>query len=345
MPTLPIRDQSIEFLVKASSSNDAKALTSKLVSHSASVTIIEHSPGYFLIADSFDGALLDTSFYAAVWSSAELAILSDSSQKARRDRILDEVEKAESCLRGLLLRANGFIEDYYNLFVGPYTAKHAKKETVIKERGIDPITSLLTFEGMVAILGTDVSWSTREIVSVHDMIDILDDVEDIKSLRQKLKDKVKQRLVWDAISDGALIKAYDWHKVAGEINAIKDLRNDAAHFHILTETDVKNAQKRVKTLLKKIGPSNQKPQKEVNFIELSDVFSQIREQFTTQNLEIIKALQPSRVMFETMAAQTQTLSAQLTRALLPPEGLLEDIKRLSVSFPRIDTETPEDKNQ
>jgi hypothetical protein len=340
MPVLPSRDQSVEFLVKAPSSKSAKALTSKIVTHSAGATIVEYSPGYFLVADKFNSAELDGKFYAAIKSSSEVAILSDSSQKARRDIILEEVEKAESCLRRLLLKANGFIEDYYNLFVGPYTAKHAEKETVIKEGNIDPITSLLTFEGMVEILSADISWSSRKIECVQDIIDILNDVEDIKELREKLKNKVKQRLVWDAISDGALVTAYDWPKVAGEINAVKDLRNRAAHFHILTDKDVKEAQKKVKTLLAKIGSSNQKAQKEVSFIELSDVFLRIREQLVAQNLEIIKAAQPSQAFIEAITSHNQALNAQLAQ-LLPRDALLETIKRLTTPFYQRDSDAPE----
>jgi hypothetical protein len=340
MPVLPIRDQNVEFLVKAPSVKDAKALTSKIISHSAGATITEHSPGYFLVADKFNSDELDGKFYAAVKSSGEVAILSDTSQKARRDIILEEVEKAESCLRRLLLRANGFIEDYYNLFVGPYTAKHAEKETVIKEGTADPITSLLTFEGMVEILGADISWSGRKVENVQDVIGILEEVEDIKGLRDKLKAKVEKRLVWDAISDGTFVTAYDWSKVAGEINAIKDLRNRAAHFHILTDRDVKDTQKKVKTLLNKIGPSNQKPQKELSFIELPNAFLQIREQLIAQNLEIIKAMQPSRAFIEVITSQNQALNAQLAQ-LLPRDALLESIKRMTTSFYQKGSDIPE----
>lgn len=329
MPVLPPRDQSIEFLVKASSSKEAKAITSKIISHSAGATITEHSPGYFLVVDKFNASELDGKFYSAVKSSGEVAILSDSSQKARRDIVLEEVEKAESYLRRLLLRANGFIEDYYNLFLGPYTSKHAEKETVIKDGNIDPITSLLTFEGMVKILSEDISWSSRKIESVQDIIDILDGAKDIKELQDKLKNKIKQRLVWDAISEGALVTAYDWPKIAGEINAIKDLRNRAAHFHILTEKDVNNTQKKVKLLISKIGPSNQKMQKPESFIELSDVFSKIRDQHIALNLEIVKSMQPSLSMIEAITSHNSALSRQLAQSLLPTESIIAGIMRLT----------------
>ena len=328
MPQLgPPRDQTVELLVKAASEKEARSITSNVAGYTLNATITKHSPGYFIISDVFSSAELNGDFYSKVKIANNLAILSDTSQKLRRDAILEEADNVESCLRKLLLRVNAFIEDYYYLFLRPYTKDHAEKQTAIMAGDVDPITSQLTFDAMVLILGTDISWGQLQLNTPHDMLKLIDGVDDLKALRDKLSEKLKAKLVWDIISENVLLKQYTWPEVAGMVNKIKDLRNKAAHFQTLTDKDVKNAAKYSQTLISQVGEANQKKQAQISYIELPDIAGWFKDSIGAQLTELAHAMATTSI-----AAQSAQMEAirQMQKSIQ-----LAGIDKLAANFNKV----------
>jgi hypothetical protein len=264
-----MRKYKVEILAQAQSEKMAIAMVANISGSEIKLTSTLFTKGYYLVEGIMPTDKLIGDFYNAIREHGQLAILNDGLQTIRRNAVMKHAAEVERCLRRLFFQVNELIEDYYNLLHRPHTMKLAKEKTAIDNKSLDPITSLLSFEEMLEIMSQDISWSNTPIDTPNDIMKLVEGVNSFTEFKKKLSEKLTEKRVWDVISDNVLIKPYTWNQVAGDINTVRNKRNCAAHFKILTPQDVESARKAKSALLRRIGEENQKDAREIDFDELA----------------------------------------------------------------------------
>lgn len=105
---------------------------------------------------------------------------------------------------------------------------------------------------MFDVLDFNLSWSNRPLTA-DDLLKLVDGAS-IEEIRDRLKLKVEKKRVWDIISNNVLNTPIRWSEISDELSKIKDFRNKAAHFQVITEdekTDLIATSKAVRAKLTK----------------------------------------------------------------------------------------------
>lgn len=84
------------------------------------------------------------------------------------------------------------------------------------------------------------------------MMSILKDCTDINDVKHKLSERAKTCTIWDQIDKHILKKGIKWEEIKGDLGKLEKIRNKAAHFRIVTESDLQNARKSANAINKKI---------------------------------------------------------------------------------------------
>jgi len=239
----------IEFLVKAKGWQEVvKIFKDELNIFKGKQNINDREiDGLYIVKVDIKIIELSEDFYKKVKKSKNIAIISSSLDKKLRNGILTEVYKVETHLRKLLLNVSDLVENFYDCFKKTYAKELAKKEDLIMNTDINPITSHLTFEDIKAILEIDLSWNHKSM-TVNQLLVVMSqkDQEDMKNF---IEAKIKKNTVWDEISKNVLQNEIEWSKVEGKIANLKELRNKAAHFNVLTDTDLSSAKELSKQII------------------------------------------------------------------------------------------------
>ncbi|HVX58112.1 MAG TPA: hypothetical protein VG964_00055 [Candidatus Saccharimonadales bacterium] len=207
--------------------------------------------GLFLVQVYMNDDKIDGSFYSKVNKSENIAIIRDPKGVAIRNEILDHVSTVEHHLRKLLLHVSDIVEGYYDYFQNTYAKDFTKNSEIIKSDDPNPITSYLGIEDIIGIFDLDLSsWDGRQIKST-DLLELLEDCNDLQTLKKKLRKKIKKVTLWDHISKHVLQSNYSWDEIKEELGKLRKIRNKAAHFRVVTNKDLHSTKALSKSIIEK----------------------------------------------------------------------------------------------
>lgn len=238
----------LEMLVVA---NDWKDVIAKMSSVGVSNKIPvsrRHIDGLFVIEVKMLPVDLIDEFYERIKTHPDISIIKDPVSLRRSEEVLKEIYEVETELRKLLLHVYDLVEVFYDMFSKTQVAKNFAKHKRINEvNQIDPLTSRLMFGEMIDILRFDLSWTKRDL-SADDLLTLLEDATDLRQVRNALRKKLQPQRVWDVISGKVLNTPVEWHSIQEDMILLKDFRNRAAHFQVITPGEKNNLIKKARSL-------------------------------------------------------------------------------------------------
>lgn len=240
----------LEFLVKAASWEDVvRIFKSELdISNDKRDASDRDMKGTFLVHVDIESDKLDRSFYQTIMQSELVALSYDPSNKKIRDDILDHVSIVEHNLRKLLLNISDVVEDYFKYFDKTLAKDFSNSGTLVKAGYTDPITSYLTLDEAINILSLDLSsWSNRKL-SADDLLELVQECETIDDIKDVLKKRLATNTIWDQIDKYILKKGTNWEDLRADLDKLKKIRNKAAHFRVVTQSDLIDIKKLAKTI-------------------------------------------------------------------------------------------------
>jgi hypothetical protein len=89
---------------------------------------------------------------------------------------------------------------------------------------------------MFDVLNFDLSWTRRPLTG-EDLLKLIDGAATVTDLKDALSKKLTKMRVWDIIANNVLDQPVSWSAIQEELSKIKDFRNKAAHFQIITESE------------------------------------------------------------------------------------------------------------
>ena len=222
----------------------------------------------FLIHVSMNDSAISKEFYSKVAESGRIALVYDPKGADIRNKIMDIVAPVEHNLRIILLNINEVIDDYFRYFKNTYAKDFAKDKSLIKTKDLNPLTSYLTLGDIIQVLSADTSLSNKNLTA-EDMMSILKDYSDINDVKHELSERVKPCTIWDQIDKYILKKGIKWEEIKDDLGKLEKIRNKAAHFRIVTESDLQNVRKSANTINKKIAIKRHPSKEEIKGLQES----------------------------------------------------------------------------
>lgn len=249
-----IRQYRIEFLVKASSWGEVVNIFKEelgITNYKRDASDRDMN-GAFLVHVYIADDQLNRDFYRKVTQSKRIAISYDPKGKVIRDEIMSNVCVVEHHLRKLLLNISDVVEDYFKYFDKTYAKDFAKSGDLIKEDDLNPITSYLTLDDAITIFSLDLSsWSGKPITA-ENLTELLNSGDSVDEIKKALQSKMTSNTVWDQVDKYILKKGTRWNDLRTDLNKLKNIRNKAAHFRIVTQSDLIEAKKLSKSVSNKV---------------------------------------------------------------------------------------------
>ncbi len=201
--------------------------------------------GMFIVQVWMDKSRLSGDFYGKVNESSSTALSYDPSNKDIRNAIMDRVCIVEHDLRKLLLNISDIVEDYFKIYDKTNAAKiYGKNRDTVRKGDINPITSHLTLEDEIRIFSIELSPWHEQPLTAAGLLELLDTSNELDEVKNILRQKITSHTVWDDVDEHILKTGKKWTEILPALTEIKDIRNKAAHFRIVTQSDLE----RVKTL-------------------------------------------------------------------------------------------------
>ena len=201
--------------------------------------------GMFIVQVWMDKSRLSGDFYGKVNESSSAALSYDPSNKDIRNAIMDRVCIVEHDLRKLLLNISDIVEDYFKIYDKTNAAKiYGKNRDTVRKGDINPITSHLTLEDEIRIFSIELSPWHEQPLTAAGLLELLDTSNELDEVKNILRQKITSHTVWDDVDEHILKTGKKWTEILPALTEIKDIRNKAAHFRIVTQSDLE----RVKTL-------------------------------------------------------------------------------------------------
>mgnify|MGYP000877628512 CR=1 FL=1 len=280
----------------------------------------------FLVHVNMKDSAISKEFYKKVAKSRQIALVYDPKGVSIRNKIMNIVDSVEHNLRIILLNINEVIDDYFRYFKNTYAKDFAKSKSLIKIDDLNPLTSYLTLGDIIQVLSADTSLSNRNLTA-EDMMSIFKDYSDINDVKHELSERVKPCTVWDQIDKHILKKGIKWEDIKGDLGKIEKIRNKAAHFRVVTESDLKNVIKSANTINQKIEISHHPSKEEIKNLQgsikgfeiLSNLFKPSTQQITTHPQYFEKLQSQNFVKILQQAFQ----AADLSQINTPPNTLNE----------------------
>ncbi|MBU2595370.1 hypothetical protein KJ713_00880 [Patescibacteria group bacterium] len=336
----------IEFLVKAQKWEDViKIFKNELGIHKgkrdASVRDVN---GLFFVEVKIDDKKLTEKFYKNVKKSSKLAIIENPKDEKLRNTILNEIYKVETHLRKLLLNISDIVENFYLLFKNTYADKQRNyikkkgKESTIVSGEIDPISSHLTLEDIIEILGRDISWNNRNITA-NDISQILEESNNINDVKKFLKQKMMKNTIWDEISKTLLEQTIRWEIAGKDLNRLKILRNKAAHFNVLMKKDLKDTKELSKKILETTKTKSTVTTEQITALQEA-IYPNYQEM-------LLSAIRPLTELSESYREQPAKASAQVAAFIraAQTEELKEAVKTFEQYGSLLASNIPESNNK
>jgi len=301
----------IEFLVKAKTWQEVVDIfKSELNINKEKQNINDRNiNGLFIVQVGIEEDDLTEDFFKKVRKSVDIAIVASPLDERRRNGILAEVYKVETQLRKLLLNVSDLVENFFDHFKKPYIKDFAQKKETIIRKNLNPVTSQLTFDDIMAILKYDISWENKPITGKE-----LAEVFSEKDAHKYLLSKISPATIWDKIAENVLNKHVSWNTLENKLMQLKELRNQAAHFNILTEADLNKARELSKDILAKIKTKRNITLTDIDKLQKSlSAYSSTFSSFADALSDSLKNYQDQISRLADIAAVTQ--SEQLVQAL------------------------------
>ncbi|RYC76001.1 hypothetical protein [Candidatus Nanoperiomorbus periodonticus] len=222
----------------------------------------------FLVHVSMRDSAISKEFYKKVFKSRKIALVYDPKGADIRNKIMDIVAPVEHNLRIILLNINEVIDDYFRYFKNTYAKDFAKDKSLIKTKDLNPLTSYLTLGDIIQVLSADTSLSNKNLTA-EDMMSILKDYSDINDVKHELSERAKPCTIWDQIDKHILKKGIKWEEIKGDLGKLEKIRNKAAHFRIVTESDLQNVRKSANAINKKIAIKRHPSKEEIKGLQES----------------------------------------------------------------------------
>ena len=279
----------------------------------------------FLVHVSMKDSAISKEFYKKVSKSRQIALVYDPKGVDIRNKIMDIVGSVEHNLRIILLNINEVIDDYFRYFKNTYAKDFAKGKNLIKIDDLNPLTSYLTLGDVIQVLSADISLNNKSLTA-EDMMSIFKDHSDINDIKHELSERVKPCTVWDQIDKQILKKGIKWEDIKGDLGKIEKIRNKAAHFRVVTESDLKDVRKSANSINKKIAIRHRPSKEEIKSLQESIKGSEILNnllkpsvQWITTHQQYFEKLQSQNIKSLQQAIQT----AALSQINIPPSILNE----------------------
>lgn len=260
----------LEFLVEANTWQEAvKIFKTDLGINNEKQNVTDfQTNNTFLVHVSMRDSAISKEFYKKVFKSRKIALVYDPKGADIRNEIMDIVALVEHNLRIILLNINEVIDDYFRYFKNTYAKDFAKDKSLIKAKDLNPLTSYLTLGDIIQVLSADTSLSNKNLTA-EDMMSILKDYSDINDVKHELGERVKPCTIWDQIDKHILKKGIKWEEIKGDLGKLEKIRNKAAHFRIVTESDLQNVRKSANAINKKIAIKRHPSKEEIKGLQES----------------------------------------------------------------------------
>ncbi len=279
----------------------------------------------FLVHVSMKDSAISKEFYKKVSKSRQIALVYDPKGTDIRNKIMDIVGPVEHNLRIILLNINEAIDDYFRYFKNTYAKDFAKNKSLIKIDDLNPLTSYLTLGDIIQVLSADTSLSNKNLTA-EDMISIFKDCSDINDVKHELSERVKPCTIWDQIDKHILKKGIKWEAIKGDLGKLEKIRNKAAHFRVVTESDLQDVRESASAINKQIKIVGRLSQIEIKSLQESlkgfEILNNLLKpstQWTTTYQQSFGKLQSQNIKTLQQAIQ----AASLPQINIPPSILNE----------------------
>ena len=266
--------------------------------------------------------------YEKIKASPDIAILGDSLSRKRIADVLDKIYDVETQLRKLLLHSYDLFDTFFEVFgESKYTKEFRSNKSIARRGSLNPITSHLTLGEMKDVLGVDLSWHKRKMVSAQELHELLQTVDDIDGLKNEFANKVKVHTVWDVIAENVLKTKIEWNDVNNELKGLKEFRDMSAHYQVITERDKEKLIEKADHLLALLNP----PERKLTKREEANLSSAARSLD-----ELIKQIKPITFpaeFYQNLIAQSiPDVSAFRVAGTPAQDALAKAFKQQSVDF-------------
>ncbi len=197
---------------------------------------------HYVVKLTLDINELTEHFYENIRKSIYVTIISDGYSQKVGGEVREYIRDIEVELRELGVYAYDIAKTYEKII----TAKRGeakdliKKGVMVSDGNLDPLLSFFDFGELIEFYSqtaneVDDSDLAHEVAL---LIENSSSFEDFKSVYIK---KFKKLSVWDTLSKTLLVESSDWPSVRAKLNRLKEIRNSALHFRVLTPNDLKDA--------------------------------------------------------------------------------------------------------
>lgn len=290
--------------------------------------------GLFIVSVKKEPSLSDDD-YRAMREDPNVSILSDSESRQRITEVLDKVYDVETQLRKLLLHVSDLVETYFDILNNKYTKGYVDQRAISISGKLDPITSHLTLGQMKDILGYDLSWKKRQLAA-QDVADLLNEADSFEDLKRKLNEKMQEKTIWSVIATNVLRTKDGWTDVNGDLNKLKEFRDQSAHYQVITDEMKIKLIEKANHLLLAITPPERKLTKreERNLSSIAETLAKIAKQvqpITIQTDYYQKLLERSVPTIDAFRVNTSALEA-ISKAIQPSIKASEMLQKYQSSL-------------
>ncbi|MDP3445598.1 MAG: hypothetical protein Q8T08_22280 [Ignavibacteria bacterium] len=248
--------QKLEITITAKSWDDAKAVLAGVGIDEKNKINYRAVDGLYIVSVERELSLSDSD-YSSIRDEPNMSILSDSESRQRITEVLDRVYDVETQLRKLLLHVSDLEITYFDILNNKYTKGYVDKRSISISGKLDPVTSHLTLGQMKDILGSDLSWRKSQL-SAQDIADLLSAVNSFSIFKSKFDEKMQEKTMWDVIAVNVLHTEKRWIDINGDLNKLKEFRDQSAHYQIITERSKNMLVEKAEHLLPIITPLDRK---------------------------------------------------------------------------------------
>lgn len=267
--------------------------------------------GFFIVQVWINEDKLNSDFYDKINKSEYIALSYDPSAKKIRDDILDRLCIIEHDLRKLLLNISDVVEDYFKIYDKTTVAKiYKNNREVVRKGNVNPITSYLTLEDEINIFSIDLSPWNNKPLTANDLLEIFNDAETLDQVKEKLRLETESHTIWDTVNKYILKNDKSWLDILPKLNELKDIRNKAAHFRVVTASDLDRTKALSKEIIDIITPRRKSTAQDLSELRRS-IDRQMRaiSELTTPMTDTIRSISES-YMVNLQPLADSILSAQ-----------------------------------
>lgn len=194
---------------------------------------------------------LPDDIYDKIAESEEVSVISDTLSQKRGEEVARELYLVETHLRKLLL----YIPDVAGSYVTVVAEKasHFKGQAAISnKKSLDAITSQLTLGQIIEVFRHNIAKNGKENISWLSLLEMMEEATSLDELKSKVRYTIEPLTIWDIVNKHVLAEEVKLEEISSKLNALKSIRDAAAHFRIITQKDVDKALYLSKSLISEL---------------------------------------------------------------------------------------------